>query len=102
MRKSLQDLNQNMIRKVDDYPDLPEELKELCYWIADSGYSIMAIPDAVIDEAWHAMDPERYEIPMPVKYVLEKGWKWFEGCIVVPCEYSHEIGALIDEQYNEY
>ena len=102
MRKSLQDLNPNMIRKVDDYPGLPEELKELCYWVADTGYAIMAIPSDVIGEAWSAMDPEMYEIPMPVKYVLDKGWKHFEGSIVVECKYSHEIGAIIPKGYEEW
>lgn len=102
MRKSLQDLNPRMIRKVDDYPGLPEELKELCYWVADTGYAIMAIPSDAIGKAWYTMDPEDYEIPMPVKYVLEKGWTHYENCIVVECRYSHEIGAIIPGGYNEY
>ena len=102
MRKSLKGLNPNMIKKVDDYPGLPEELKEYCYWLADSGYVIMAIPAALMDEAWHSMEPEMYEAGIPVKYVLEKGYRKWEECIVVDAPYSSEIGLIVDEKYEEF
>lgn len=102
MRKSLEDLNPDMIRKVDDYPGLPEELKEYCYWLPDSGYSIMAIPETLIKEHFGDMELWNYEVPMPVKYVLEKGWKFFEGHVCVLVDYSKEVGVMIDDEYCEY
>ena len=102
MRKSLSDLNPNMIRKVDDYPGLPEELKEYCYWISDSGYSIMAIPERLLKEHFGSMELWLYEIPMPVRYVLEKGWKTFEGYIIVEAGYNSEIGLEMDGDYYDY
>ena len=102
MRKSLEDLDQSMIRKIDDYPGLPEELKEYCYWIADSGYCIMAIPEVLLKEHFGSFDLWEYECPVPVKYVLEKGYKFFERYVVVQIEYSDEIGLVVPEEYDEY
>lgn len=102
MRKSLEDLPKSMVRKVDDYPGLPAELKELCYWLPDSGYNIMAIPESVLKEHFGDMDLWRHECPMPVKYVLEKGYKWFEGYLVVDAPYSHDFGLIVDDKYTEF
>ena len=102
MRKSLMDLDQSQIRKVDDYPNLPAELREFCYWLSDSGYSIMAIPEALIKEHFGEMELWNYEVPVPVKYVLEKGWKFFEGYVIVQAEYDDEIGLFVEDKYNEY
>lgn len=102
MRKSLKDLPQNMVRKIDDYPGLPEELKEYCYWIADSGYCIMAIPEALLKEHFGSFDLWECECPVPVKYVLEKGYVKFEEYIVVQIEYSNAIGLVVPEGYDEY
>lgn len=102
MRRSLRDLNPNMVKKIDDYPGLPDELKEYCYWLADAGYVIMAIPAALMDKAWHAMEPEMYEVGIPVKYVLEKGYRKWEEYIVVDAPYNSEIGLVVDERYTEY
>ena len=102
MRKSLEDLNPSMIRKVDDYPGLPEELKEYCYYISDSGYSIMAIPEVLLKEHFGSMELWQYEIPFPVKYVLEKGYKMFEDYVVVVADYDSELGLRIEGDYEEY
>ena len=102
MRKSLEDLDQSMIRKVDDYPGLPEELNEYCYHISDSGYSIMAIPEVLIKEHFGDMELWQYEVPMPVRYVLEKGYKKFEGYLVVEAKYDDELGLMVDEEYYDY
>ena len=102
MRKSLEDLNQSMIRKVDNYPGLPEELKEYCYWLADAGYSIMAIPEVFIKEHFGSMELWQYECPVPVRYVLEKGYKFFEEYVVVDVSYNDEWGLEVDEAYVDY
>ena len=102
MRKSLMDLDPNQIRKVDDYPGLPEELKEHCYWLSDSGYSIMAIPEILLKEHFGSMELWQYEIPFPVRYVLEKGYKMFEEYVIVVADYDDEIGLKIEGDYEEY
>lgn len=101
MRKSLEDLSPSMVRKVDDYVGLPEELKEYCYYIADAGYSIMAIPEVFLKEHFGSMDLWEYEIPMPVKYVLEKGYRFFEEYVIVQADYDNETGLIADEKYEE-
>ena len=102
MRKSLQDLNPAHIRKVDDYHGLPGELTEYCYWISDSGYSIMAVPEVLLKEHFGDMELWQYEVPMPVRYVLEKGWKFFEGYVIVVADYDDEIGLRIEGEYYDY
>lgn len=99
MRKSMQDFDPRLVRKVDDYPGLPEELKEFCYWIADSGYCIMAIPEAVDDVPDH---PWLSELPIPVKYVLEKGYFMMDGYVIVDAPYDKDWGLMIDDKYTEY
>lgn len=102
MRKSMADLDPKMVRKVDDYPGLPEELKEYSYWIADSGYSIMAIPEVLLKDHFGDMRLWMYECAIPVKYVLEKGYKKFEKYIVVDIPYSRETGVVVEDRYAEY
>lgn len=101
MRKSLEDLDQRFVKKVDSYPGLPEELKEYCYYLTDSGYCIMAIPERLLKEHFGSMDLWQYECPVPAKYVLEKGWKHFEEYIVVDVPYNSETGLEVDG-YDEY
>lgn len=102
MRKSLEDLSPSMVRKVDDYPGLPAELAEYSYWIADSGYSIMAIPEVLLRDHFGDMELWEYEVPMPTRYVLEKGYRFFEGYVVVQAEYDREMGLVIDDECYEY
>ena len=102
MRKSLEDLDQRYIRKVDDYPNLPEELKEYCYWLADAGYCIMAIPEVLLKEHFGEFDLWQYEVPVPAKYVLEHGWHKFEEYIATDIPYNSEIGLVFDDKYTEF
>jgi len=102
MRKSLQDLDPRMIRKVDDYKGLPEELKPYCYWIADAGYSIMAVPEQFLPEHWADGELWLSECPIPVKYVLEQGWRMYEDYVIVKVPYDKFLGVSVDEKYTEY
>ena len=102
MTKSLKDLDPNHIRKVDDYPGLPEQLNEYCYWLSDSGYSIMAIPEVLLKDHFGSMELWQYEIPFPVKYVLERGYKMFEEYVIVVADYDDEIGLKIEDDYEEF
>ena len=102
MRKSLEALNQSMIRKVDDYPDLPKELAEYCYWLADAGTCIMCVPEVLLKEHFGSMDLWNYEVPVPVRYVLEKGYKFFESYVVIVADYDKNRGLVIPEEYYDY
>ena len=96
MRKSMKGI-EFMFRKA-DYPGLPAELQELSYFVQDQGYCIMIIPSSMEEEAW-ANDPDEYELPIPTKYVLAKGWKIRDGYAIVEVEYDHLVGAKIPDEY---
>lgn len=48
------------------------------------------------------MELWNYEVPMPTRYVLEKGYRFFEGYVVVKAEYDQEMGLVIDDERYEY
>lgn len=61
MRKSLSDLPQGFYHK-EEYPGLPEQLKQFNYYINDAGHSIMAIPNALIKKAHGSGELWNYKI----------------------------------------
>lgn len=100
MRKSLQDLPKSMARKA-DYPGLPEELANYCYWLADSGTCVMCVPECLLKEHFGSLELWRYEVPVPVRYVLEKGYRLFEEYVVVQADYDKKRGLAIPGEYYE-
>ena len=98
MRKSLEDIAHMVQNR--PYPGLPEDLKPYHYYILDSGHSIMCVLEMHLEEAKENMDD--YEVPVPVKYVLEKGYRLIDGYIIVEADYSSELGLLTDDKYDEY
>lgn len=100
MRKSLEDLDKRYIIEHPDYAGLPEELKEYLYYILDSGYVIMAVPECLLKEAGDDLD--MYECPVPVRYVLEKGYEIRDGHIIVNAPYDNMLGLDVPEEYTEY
>ena len=101
MRRSLQDLPAEMVHK-DQYPGLPDELKEFNYWIGDSGCCIMAIPETVLPRAETEGDLEFFEASVPVKYVLEKEYRIYKGHVIVDAEYDSALGLVVPEEYTEW
>lgn len=99
MRNSLKDLIG--VRK-DSYKNLPQELKEFNYYIPDSGHVVMVIPLILYDEAEKSGCLDDYEVGIPCKYVLEKGYKIFNGHVLCEVPYDSTFGAVVDEKYNEY
>ena len=99
VRNSLKDLDPAYYHKTskNEY-QVPEELRDLCYWFADSGYCILGVPKCFENEGamWD------YEVPIPAKYVLEKGWKKYGDYIIVDVPYDDETGLVVDEKYDEY
>lgn len=99
MRKSLEDIA-HMVQERPYPGQLPEELKPYHYYLLDSGHSIMCVLEIHLRDAKGNMDD--YEVPVPVKYVLEKGYRIVDQYIIVDAEYSKELGLIIDDGYDEY
>lgn len=101
MRKSLMGL-EHMAQK-DDYPGLPEELREYAYRLTDSGRCLMCVPESFEGVAFAAgEDPSLYEAAVPTRYVLEKGWRIREGCCIVDVPYDDALGVVVPNGYDEF
>lgn len=85
MRKSLQDIA-HMVKDVPYPKQLPDEISHLHCYISDSGHCILCIPKVFMPRISSGFS--EYEVPLPVRYVLEKGWEPVEGtdaiCVDVP------------------
>lgn len=101
LRRSLKDIA-HMVRNYPYPGELPEELENLHYYILDGGHCIVVIPEVFRDKAV-ARGCWRYEVPIPVKYVLAKGWKRIEGTDSVSCDVPYgEFGAEVPAEYDEF
>ncbi|RRJ54920.1 hypothetical protein EHV15_35710 [Paenibacillus oralis] len=96
LRKSLQDIASMVSEQM--YSGLPAELEPFHFYISDTGHSIMA----VLEQHWGEGNPDDYELPVPVKYVLEKGWRIEQGYLIVNAPYDEVFGLDIDEGYEEF
>jgi hypothetical protein len=61
----------------------------------------MCVLETHLEEA-RKSSMDDYELPVPVKYVLEKGYRFVDGYVVVEAEYSEELGLMVDDKYSEY
>ncbi len=102
LRDSLKDIP-HMVRDISYPAPLPMALVPLHAYVTDTGHSIMAVPEAFVKDALRD-GCKWYEIPMPVRYVLETGWKPIPGtdAVSVPVPYDENMGALIPDGYEEY
>lgn len=99
-RKSQEDIK-HMVSKRTYTKSVPPELQPYMYYISDSGHCIMCVLQFHLKEA-KAKGMDNYEIPVPIKYVLEKGYKIVEGFVVVDARYDSDTGLEINEKYYEY
>lgn len=100
MRKSLEDIA-HMVREI-DYPGrLPAELKTFHTYLADGGHALMCIPKQ-FRNALSSDKPYMYEAPIPVKYVMEKGYEIVDGYLLVEVLYDKILGIVVDEFYYEF
>jgi hypothetical protein len=100
MRKSLQNIA-HMVQKRSYPGTLPKELEFYHYYILDSGHSIMCVLEVHLAEAIK-IGMDGYEVPVPVKYVLEKGYRIVDGYVIVDAEYDDVLGLVVDEKYSEF
>lgn len=101
MRKSFEDI-QEYVRE-DDYPDLPEELKHLNYYVEGLGHVIFGIPSGLLEQVdCTRYDIELFECALPVKYVLANPYRLIDDeHLVVQCGYDLQNGPVIDPEWME-
>ena len=100
MRKSLEDIK-HMVKSIQYPGDLPEELKSYHYYILDAGHCIMCVLETHLEKAQQTSKDD-YELPVPVRYVLEKGYRFVDRYVVVEAEYNSNFGLDVDDKYFEY
>ena len=99
MRKSLQDIK-HMVRDIPYPQPLPPEIEPYHVYLADAGHSILCVLEMHLEEANGEMD--RYELPVPVKYVRERGYRIQDGYIIVEANYDPFWGLDVGEGYDEH
>ena len=90
-----------MVRK-DNYPNLPSELEPFAYYYLDGGHCICAVPECFLEEAKAKHNLDDYEVPIPVKFVLEKGYRIIDNHVICDAPYDDELGLITPETYSEY
>lgn len=68
----------------------------------DTGHNIMAIPKCLLDEAIVSGDPYLYQVPMPLAYVMEKGFSRYREFLVCDAYYDSEYGLCVPEEYDTF
>ena len=99
MRKSLQSC-QHTIKDIRYSNPLPGELKPYHVYLADCGHSILCVLKTHLVSATGQMD--EYEVPVPVKYVMERGYHMKDGYVIVEAEYDETLGLVVDDEYYEW
>ncbi len=105
IRKSVFDMQ--VITLDDPYPgELPQELEKFHYYFSHDGHVLMVIPRNYLAVALETGELDDYEIQIPVKYVLEKGYNFVDGhlnYIVGNFDYDDEMGRVdVPTEYYEY
>ena len=101
MRKSMREFSKESVSRPPYPAALPEKLEPLHYYIAGSGHVIMSVVKKNIIGA-QTDEYDDYEIGLPVKYVLEKGYEMKDGYCIVDVEHSLDFGAIVGEEYDEF
>ena len=78
------------------YKNLPEELWPYSYWVGDSGYTIFAIPESLLDDAVASGHPDYYEVPVSSTYVAKKGYQLQDGFVICDVPYDNRLGIVDD------
>jgi hypothetical protein len=100
MRKSLNDIK-HMIKEIQYKGVLPDELRPYHTYLVDSGHSIMCVLECHLENAKNS-SMDDYELPVPVKYVIENGYRIIDQYVIVHAEYDQFIGLTVDDKYTEY
>lgn len=82
--------------------DLPEELRLYYYHTPDNGNVIMCVPETLLSYADKAGRYSDYMAQIPVRYVLDKGYRVHNRVIVINVPYDPIFGVDIDGSYYDY
>lgn len=104
MRNSVEDLVKKGYTVTMELPDnLPKDLAEYYVYLVDNGHSVVAVTPVHAEKAKkEGHDLEDYEVPIPVDYILEKGYVIEDGVVICDFPYDSEWGVVLDEKYNTY
>lgn len=114
VRRSLQGIQGLIDFEKSYHKQLPRELERNYVYLKDCGHNIMCVlePSIANRDIGGAQNLWKHEVPVPVKYVLEKGFREGlfclndnpedEGVIFIDAPYSAEYGLLVDSSYDEF
>lgn len=100
MRKSLEGIK-HMVKIVSYPSEIPEDINSHHVYLLDAGHSILCVLTMHLREAMKG-DLNNYEVPVPVKYVLEKGYLINGDYIIVNVPYDPALGLDVPDEYYEY
>lgn len=90
------------VRAAQAVPDVvPEELRPHYAFEPDSGHCIRCVPECFAAEAASSADPRQYTVPLPVRYVLSRGYRMAAGLPVVDVPYDSFLGARVPEGFED-
>lgn len=101
VRPSLKDVP-FMVKSIDYPTPLPDELQEAHVYLLDNGHCIMCLLKQHEDIWWKTSNRYAYEVPVPVKYVLQNGYEIYHGFIVVDLPYDDVLGVEIPDGLAEF
>lgn len=93
LRKLVSELGGRMIA----LRETPEELVPYAAFIPDSGYCVFVIPEVLSGK--RETIPFGTSVPIPVKYVIKKGYRIENERVYCDVPYDDMIGADIPEEY---
>lgn len=79
-------------------PDTPKELVPNACYVPDAGYCIVVIPERFASAAKPGR-LEDYEIPIPTRYVLERGYRIEGDHVYCDVAYDDTLGAAVPDEY---
>ena len=82
------------------YAGLPAELEAFYAYLDGAGHTLYAIPESLRAEM--AGDAADNQVPLPARFVLERGYRLENGLLFCDVEYDPQFGALVPEGYDEY
>ena len=80
--------------------DIPNELQKHLMYYEDTGWGILSILETHLDKA--LVSPEEYKVPVPPRYILEKGYRIVNGHVVTDAPYDSVFGLEVDEAYRTH
>lgn len=103
IRKSLQGIAAYVSKRpYIETPAIPDKLEPYHYYIKDSGHCIVSVLETHLGVAQKENKMDDYEVPIPVKYVLENGYRIVDGYVVVDAPYDPILGLDVDEKYEAW